>query len=269
MLSKLSYHWKDFWFNTKIFPFSIVIKYYTFSYILHRKSLTVRLKKKNLQTYKWRIRCRNRIDRNVIDYVFFKQYHQSTYADIKTTAPIILDLGSNIGLTIADYKIKYPNSIIYGYEMDKENYDLAVENSRKFSNVNLFNKAVWTKKSVITYQNNDISDAYSIDVNYSAKGVQIECLSIPDILVENSIGFVDILKMDIEGAELEIFYNQNLSWLSIIKSFNIEFHHQTEEQMNKHLTLFRNYGFEAKKSLIHWNSIEGINIKLLEDKKFK
>jgi tRNA1(Val) A37 N6-methylase TrmN6 len=46
-----------------------------------------------------------------------------------STNPVFLDLGSNIGLTIAHMKQIYPTSKIVGYEMNKENYILAKENT--------------------------------------------------------------------------------------------------------------------------------------------
>lgn len=253
---------RDFLFNQRMFPFIILLKYYYYSYFLNRKIVTVKLKKTNFSKHNFTIRCRNRIDRNVIDYVFFKQYHQNQ-DQLINSSPVILDLGSNIGLTIADYKIKYPESKVYGYEMDKENFDLAIKNTSNFNNVKLFNKAVWKNKGTIRYDNNNVPDAYTINNNYSNKGIEVECISIPDILIDNNIHYVDILKMDIEGAELEIIYNHNNSWLSKIKTINIEFHNQTDEEMEKHVSFFINKGFNAKRGSLHWNSIEGFNNTLI------
>ncbi|RZK12490.1 MAG: FkbM family methyltransferase [Flavobacterium sp.] len=204
------------------------------------------------------IRFANRIDRNVLDYVFFKQYHQGQINDILTSTPIILDLGSNIGLTVADFKIKYPGSKVYGYEMDKGNFVLARKNCEKFNQVQLFNKAVWKNTGKIRYGNDNTPDAYSV-TEHSPTGIEVECITISDILEENNLAYVDILKMDIEGAELDIIYSHDVSWLARIKSFNIEFHNQTEVEMNRHIDFFNSHGFFTQRGLHHWNSLEGRN----------
>jgi FkbM family methyltransferase len=258
LLSKIKYQYHDFIFNFGIFPFKILIKYYFYSYFLGKKIVTVRIKTKELNKIQIKIRCRNGVDRKVLYYVFFQKFHIVNSINLKREDPVILDLGSNIGCTIIDLKLRYPGSVIFGYEMDVDNYNLAVANCRNFSDVHLFNKAVWTKKDMISYNKNDPSDAYSISAEPGHKSSKVACLTMADILKENKIEWIDFLKMDIEGAEINILKETDISWLNSVLAFNIEFHHIAAAELNEYIQLLTMKGFSVWKSKKHWNAIEGI-----------
>lgn len=260
ILSKIKYQYKDFLFNLRIFPLATVVSYYYRSYLIKRKFVDVNIKKKELGNIAIKIRCRNGIDKNVLYYSFFCNYHLTKSIHLNKANPVILDLGSNIGCTIIDIKLKYPGAIVYGYEMDIENYELAISNCSNFTNVHLFNKAVWINNDTITYNNNDHADAYSINT-LSTEGSVVACQTIENILDENKIERVDFLKMDIEGAEVSILNELNLSWLDKICSFNIEFHNIDEEELGYYFRILTDKGFNVWKSILHWSAIEGIKQK--------
>ena len=258
LLSKLKYQYNDFKFNKKIFSVNTLMKYYAYSYLLRKAFVKVSVKKNELNRTTIKIRCRNGVDRQVIYYVFFQKFHFTPSVYLNKRRPVILDIGSNIGCTIIDFKIKYPDSIVYGYEMDVDNYDLAVVNCLPFADVHLFNKAVWIKKGKISYNKNDQTDAYSIHSPGNVKNNEVDCISIMDIIKGNNIETVDILKMDIEGAEVSIFNETDLSWLDKVLSLNIEFHNVSEIELERYIQLLKGRGFNASKSQKHWSAIEAI-----------
>jgi hypothetical protein len=53
---------------------------------------------------------------------------------------------------------------------------------------------------------------------------RVSCLSLPSLLAEFGVDEVDILKVDIEGAELELFSADASAWLPRIKMLVIETH---------------------------------------------
>ena len=164
------------------------------------------------------------VDAEVYDYVFIEKYHRP-FKSIESKKPVILDLGSNIGLTVVDIKDLYPGSEIFAFEMDSENYDLSLLNCKNLRGVHLFNKAVWYKEMLLQYEKGSSNDAYKIEEGVTKNNaVEVEAISIKEIISANGIKYTDYVKMDIEGAEYEIFQN-DLEWLKITSQIKIEVHY--------------------------------------------
>lgn len=164
------------------------------------------------------------------------------------TSPIILDLGSNVGYTMLHYKYLYPNAQIFGVEMDYDNFSIASENIKFYQNCRIINAAVWTEDTIVNYngKNNE-----SFHISSFEEGKQVKALSINSIFNEFNIKDVDLVKMDIEGAEEEIF-NKPLDWLKNIKYLLLEVHNQNVDFYFKKL---EKEGFRCRLHSKHWSSI--------------
>jgi FkbM family methyltransferase len=121
--------------------------------------------------------------------------------------PVILDLGSNIGLTVAHLAHTFPEATVIGVEMDPANFALARENTARYGDrVRLLRAAVWTEDGVISY-GGDRSDGFQVsgaardgaDRNHTAPAVRVDTL-----LDRHGISTADYVKMDVEGAEAAI-----------------------------------------------------------------
>ena len=117
---------------------------------------------------------KNYTDKEVVYYVLQDQFHLPPKLSKVPINPIILDLGSNIGLTIAHMKLVYPNAKIIGYEMNKENYVLALKNTKFYKDVIVFNKAIWINVPMVSYKVHQIYDSYSIVNNKVDRDESIE-----------------------------------------------------------------------------------------------
>lgn len=262
LILKIKYQWKDFLLNFRIFTLKSLVRYYWNRYITRIQLIKVRIKREGIKDHLITIRSKNRIDRDVIDYVFFKEYHVSSYCNPENLNLTIVDLGSNIGLTILHFKKHYPNAIIYGFEMDTDNYNLAIENCKHLTNVYLTNAAVWINKGMIKYNKRLYSDAYAIDATNEDNELaeKIKCLTIQNIIEDNKIESIDILKMDIEGAEIDILNEENLEWIYKVKYLNIEFHNISETELQSYKELIEKRGFVVAKNKKHWCSLEAVKI---------
>jgi hypothetical protein len=58
---------------------------------------------------------------------------------------IIFDLGSNVGLSVLFFKLKYPAAKIYAFEPDPETFKKMVKNTDQFSDIYCYNFAVSEK----------------------------------------------------------------------------------------------------------------------------
>ncbi len=131
----------------------------------------------------------------------------------------IYDCGSFIGGSIIKFSKLFPNSQIYGYEPNDENFELLKKNTELVKNLKINNLAIsntvsqnqlyGSEKGVCSYTL--IKD----DSNYIVQNIQSS--TIENEMKKNENKFIDLIKIDIEGSEFKIFENEKiLNFLGII-----------------------------------------------------
>ena len=140
---------------------------------------------------------------------------------------VIFDCGANIGLSAVYYKNTYPDSKIICVEPELGNYNLLLENTKNYDQITCYNAGVWTRSTNLYIEDNGYGDwgfmVREVDDNISGS---IKGLSLEDLMKENNIDIIDILKIDIEGSEKEIFETNYDYWLSKTRLLIIELHDQ-------------------------------------------
>lgn len=159
-----------------------------------------------------------------------------------SSSPLIIDCGSNIGLSIIYFKTLIPDAKIIGFEPDRQIFKILENNINafEFKSVELNQKAVWTANSTLFFQQNgNLSGHISDDSNSGSVAVQTQRLK--DLLVDE----VDFLKIDIEGAEYEILKDCEDSLINV-KNIFVEYHsfHENDQMIGELLILLKNAGFK-------------------------
>lgn len=213
----------------------------------------ITLHPKNLK-HKIQVR-KNFIDKSVLSYVLHYQYHLPPRK--LGISPVIVDLGTNIGLTVAHMKTLYPAAKIYGCEMDKENYKLAVANTNSYPDVNITNGAIWIKNEKLTYNKAEDNDAYSLkDNRASGKMEEVQAMTISTFLKKHELEHVDYMKIDIEGVEKDILVQDDLDWLQKIEMLNLELHlSKSDPELEFYIDILKRNGFDAYKDSNHFSGI--------------
>lgn len=160
------------------------------------------------------------------------------------SAPLIIDCGSNIGLSIIYFKKYYPAARIISFEPDNKIFQLLKENVSQFgeqSNIELRNQAVWTENAVLSFQSTGGMGG-SIQKETSGKEniIQVEAVRLKDFLNTK----VDFLKIDIEGPEIEVL-SDCASVLNNVENIFVEYHcNKGEEQrLDSLLKILSDSGF--------------------------
>jgi len=138
---------------------------------------------------------------------------------------IIIDIGSHIGLFTLYASQFCKQGKIICYEPIKENYQLLLSNIElnHLSNVECYNKAVSKSNSPIRiYINSDESGHSMFDPQENF--IDVDSISLQQIIDDHHIDSIDFLKLDCEGAEYEIIENLPKSRFSQIKKMIIEYH---------------------------------------------
>lgn len=155
----------------------------------------------------------------------YKNYFQSSNKDKIT----IIDCGSNIGLTSLFFLDFFPGAKIVTIEPERSNFEILSYNLGDSSSENVFklHGAVWSKSSKMRICK-DFRDGndWSSRVEETEEGDLIQAYSLGEILKKYSLNKIDILKIDVEGAEKEIFTSPaaDLDFLQITKCIALEIH---------------------------------------------
>ena len=137
----------------------------------------------------------------------------------------IIDGGANVGYASVYFANKYPEAQIVAIEPEASNFEMLVRNTAGYSKVSPVRAAIWNESGDLEIENDaDASWSFRVRKSESGEGV-IKALTISDIINLFKAESVDILKLDIEGAEKEVF-SSNLGWLDKVRMVIVELHDQ-------------------------------------------
>jgi FkbM family methyltransferase len=158
----------------------------------------------------------------IFDQIFTEKQYQ--WHEINKLAPrVILDAGSNIGLSAIYFSNLFPDAKILCVEPSEENYALLLKNTAKYPNITALKGAIWARHETLGLVNPEgFSAGHAFSPSQSSDGVT--GYTIDELIKMYSLGSIDILKMDIEGAEKEIFESEDLSWMDKVSILVIELH---------------------------------------------
>jgi FkbM family methyltransferase len=140
----------------------------------------------------------------------------------KSAALNIIDLGAYVGYAAMYFHQEFPNANIDCFEGDEVNFKyLRLNIDPDLNKILAFNVPVWGRDSWLI-KKTDFRDKkeWSYYWEESVCG-NVKPLTIKTICSGRNI---DILKMDIEGGEFELF--KDPSWLEIVKVVAMEIHHE-------------------------------------------
>ncbi len=167
-------------------------------------------------------------DAETFKQIFVNQEYESP--NLPKTCRTIVDLGANIGLAAVLFGQKYPDARILSVEPEPGNYGLLVRNTAALGDrIGTRHAAVWTRNGSINLHTEDRQgaslDAWGVQVSETRQSEKVtECATLGAFLDQAGMDRVDILKVDIEGAELEVFSHGVDDWLPRVDLIIIETH---------------------------------------------
>lgn len=190
--------------------------------------------------------------------IFYKRPYEllHTYKDIfgneiykfitSNSSPLIIDCGSNIGISVLYFKKLYPSSRIIAFEPDKNIFQLLKKNilANDLKDIELNQAAVWIKNGEITFSANESEASHISDNKSSLNTVQVETKRLANYL--SSYDVIDFLKIDIEGAEWQVI-KDCLEHLYKVQNMFLEYHGKVGEtnKLVDLLSIVHNSGFST------------------------
>jgi FkbM family methyltransferase len=161
---------------------------------------------------------------NLFEELFIHQVYLFKSTNVN---PHIVDGGSNIGLSILFFKKIYPSCRILAFEPDLKSYELLCRNiaANHLSSVTLFHAALSNQEGTATLfsHKNEPGSLTMRLINSSdvSNGVIVPVKKVSTYIHEE----VDLLKLDVEGSEIDILQDLIQSQkLKLIKQLILEFH---------------------------------------------
>jgi FkbM family methyltransferase len=167
------------------------------------------------------------------DIAVFREVFVDSHYEWECSTPprVIVDAGANIGLTSILYANKYPQARIISIEPDPSNFELLKNNIALYSNVTAVRAALWKEdcdlQIVGTEDNN--WDFWGFRTREPQQPVApgdrglVRGVTLGTLMKANDLDYVDLLKIDIEGAEKEVFEHSS-PWIGSVGAIAVEVH---------------------------------------------
>jgi len=139
----------------------------------------------------------------------------------------IVDAGAHIGMASILFALQYPMARIIAVEPEPSNFAALVRNTVPYKNITAIQAALWRENGEVTLgpSNAHPKGAFQIvkDGQQRVRGVTMDTL-----MRETAIDSIDLLKVDIEGAEVEVF--ESCPWIGNVRVIAIELHDRLRSQ---------------------------------------
>src|SRR5215469_4888185 len=151
---------------------------------------------------------------------------QGQYAfDLPLIPKIIVDAGANIGMASIYFTHRYPEAKIIAVEAEASNFDLLKRNVDPYPSIIPIHAALWNRDGEISVSEPDPSTGAAgkwAFITREGPGAKVRAVTLRTLMRDMAIRSIDLLKIDIEGAEKEVF--EACDWIDDIRYLMIELH---------------------------------------------
>ncbi|CAN5267447.1 hypothetical protein BH23BAC1_BH23BAC1_48030 [soil metagenome] len=157
---------------------------------------------------------------------FYDVFTEEEYnIDLEIAPKTIIDCGANIGLATAFFKKKYKKAKVIAIEPEPSNFELLVKNTQNISDVHCLNYGIWNKTAILDVQDVGLGNwGFVTNEVLVESETTIRAISIREIIEKFNLDTIDILKIDVEGSERDIFQENTEEWLPKVKILIVELH---------------------------------------------
>lgn len=128
---------------------------------------------------------------------------------------IVIDLGANIGIETLRFAAFHPEAKIIAVESDGDNYRVLQQNTTGLERVKPLHAAAWGSKARFRIMKNENANMAST-VSIAADG-EVPGVTISELIEQLGVTELDILKIDVEGAEDSLFGPTISEWIGRVR----------------------------------------------------
>ncbi|MCC7462561.1 MAG: FkbM family methyltransferase [Gammaproteobacteria bacterium] len=164
-------------------------------------------------------------DRSAFNEVFVKRWYDHPYP--AGQAPrFIIDAGANVGFASVRLAQLYPAAVIVAVEPDATNFEILQRNITPYPQIQAVRAGLWPRTARLAIENPH-DKPWSFRVREAVTGDRdvMAAVSIQDLMRQHGAMTLDLLKLDVEGAELELLSDADChAWLARTNMIFIELH---------------------------------------------
>lgn len=192
-------------------------------------------------------------DPNIIYNVLYKKKPRvEYYVPVSVRPDVILDIGGHIGSAALYFSYLYPEAQVISFEPVEDNYQLLKTNTQSVANVKTVNVGLGKEDRLLTVQASTPENLASFSMNRqeSVEGPtrKVEIRNTNECLRELGVEKIDIIKLDAEGAELEIICSLDPELLGGAQWITGELHGDDAFEVLHYLSQWYELGAEKKYS---------------------
>ena len=187
------------------------------AHLIYRKRATEKPIYVWLKPMRRRFYFRGASDRGVLSHYFYPGYHINDAAS-SNKVHYIIDAGANIGDETLRFRFFHPDAKIFALEAEPRNFEILKLNTAGDPNIVTLNVGLWSescKLEILPAINNESFQVRKSTPN--SKNTKIDAISMVELMEQFDIPQIDILKLDIEGAEKTLFAGDLSGWIPRLK----------------------------------------------------
>lgn len=166
------------------------------------------------------------------DLTFREIFLDDVYGDVVRRVPscqTMIDLGANIGLASVYFMSRY-NCRVFAVEPNPSTFSVLEKNLSQRPGAACLQGAVWSHAANLGGNQSAGADHFSMFSTEESSDGEIQGYPLPEVIRRSGFAQVDLLKVDVEGAERELFKGP-LDWLRSIRAIAIEFHDSSRDDI--------------------------------------
>lgn len=159
----------------------------------------------------------------VLDEIFIEKEYAPFVNEQPDNVRTIVDLGSNIGMTVRLWQEQFPTARIVAAEPDEQNVEMIHRNIGP--NATIIRACIGGSNRKVQLDRSGLSWTFRMTETGSGTEKQtVDAITVAKLLTEQNLtGSIDLLKCDIEGAEAEVFA-KCAEWIPRVRYLVVELH---------------------------------------------
>ncbi len=187
-------------------------------------------------------------DYDALWQVFGERQLEIPHRPLQDVPQLIVDGGANVGFASIYFATKYPQAQIIAIEPEPGNCTMFRKNCSAYPNIELIQGGVWSSNESLVIKDRSAGNmSFRLMKAASQGNSSIKGYTLTDILMRSGKQHIDLLKLDIEGAEEQLFSSHcSSNWLDSVKHMIIEPH--GDRALSAILNATKNRGFTVTQS---------------------
>src|SRR5688572_10912341 len=174
------------------------------------------------------------------DFPTYQQVMVKREYDFAVTTPprTIIDAGAHIGLAAVWFANRFPDARILAVEPETENFELLCRNAAPYPNIAPVRAGIWSTDTELDVIDPGLgtwgfmTSAWGDSALRGERRERVRGVTVDGLMREHGLDHIDVLKVDIEGAEREVFAAPG-EWLERTDLIIAELHERLKVGCNR------------------------------------